>query len=281
MDENTLFRSTLHGFNRDDVMAYITKITREHELSLSELEEQLNSVRGDLEASLTAQNLLQEQLDQVREERDALLNASEHKSDAELQLDQANEQIANLKAELAQAATEQEAAMDALRAETEQIVQKYQADAEGYNTLVDKAGRILLNAERVADTTVAQANTEAEAIRSEAQAGADRLREEAQAEADRLREDAKAECSMMRADAQAQVSAAKEEAASIQEETLSMFADSKRQFESMQESVGDSISRSLSEVERLRGMILNLNDTFNSASSAFDDIISQPASVGE
>ncbi|MCD8368565.1 MAG: hypothetical protein LUC48_11225 [Clostridiales bacterium] len=270
MDENTLFRGALHGFNREDVMEYITKITREQELALSEVENTLDEVRNELEQALSEQSKLQEQLEDVKRERDALQEAVDHKSDAELMLEEANAQIASLKDELAGASANQAAAEDALRAEMAQTVQKYQADAEGYNTLVDKAGRILLNAERAADATIAQANADAAAIRSEAQA-----------DADSLHASTRAQCDDMLAEAQTQILAAEDRKAAVQQQIAAMFSDSKLQYESMQATVGESISHSLTEVERLRSMLLNLNDTFNAASVAFDNLADEPAPVGE
>ncbi|MCC8098804.1 MAG: hypothetical protein LIO78_01880 [Clostridiales bacterium] len=270
MDENTLFRSALHGFNREDVMEYITKMTREQELALSEVETTLDEVRSDLDRALDEQHQLQAQLADMQQERDALQEAVNHKSDAELLLEEANAQIASLKADLAGASANQAAAEDALRAEMQETVRKYQADAEGYNTLVDKAGRILLNAERAADATISQANEDAAAIRSEAQA-----------DADGLRASTKAQCDDMLAEAQAQILAAEDKKAAVQQQIDAMFANSKEQYESMQTIVGESISHSLTEVERLRSMLLNLNDTFNAASVAFEDIADEPASVGE
>ncbi len=270
MDENTLFRSALHGFNREDVMEYITKMTREQETALSEAETALDDARSDLDQALAEQRQLQAQLEDVQRERDALQDAVNHKSDAELLLEDANAQIASLKAELAGASANQAAAEDALRTEMEETVRKYQADAEGYNTLVDKAGRILLNAERVADATISQANEDADAIRSAAQA-----------DADSLHASTKAQCDDMLAEAQAQILAAEDRKASIRQQTAAMFADSKLQYESMQMTVGESISHSLTEMERLRSMLLNLNDTFNAATVAFEDIADEPASVGE
>ncbi|MCD7857145.1 MAG: hypothetical protein LUG55_04990 [Clostridiales bacterium] len=270
MDENTLFRSALHGFNREDVMEYITKTTREQEQALSEVENALAEVRDNLEQALAEQSRLQQQLEDAERERDALQEAMAHKSDAELLLEEANAQIASLKADLAGASANQAAAEEALRAEMEDTLRKYQADAEGYNTLVDKAGRILLNAERAADTTISQANADADAIRSAAQA-----------DADSLQASTKAHCDDMLAEAQAQVLAAEDKKAAVQQQIAAVFADSKLQYESTQATVGESISHSLTEVERLRSMLLNLNDTFNAASVAFEDIADEPASVGE
>ncbi len=270
MDENTLFRSALHGFNREDVMEYITKTTREQEQALSEVENALAEVRDNLELALAEQSRLQQQLEAAERERDALQEAAAHKSDTELLLEDANAQIASLKADLAGASANQAAAEDALRAEMQETVRKYQADAEGYNTLVDKAGRILLNAERAADTTISQANADADAIRSAAQA-----------DADSLQASTKAHCDDMLAEAQAQVLAAEDKKAAVQQQIAALFADSKLQYESTQATVGESISHSLTEVERLRSMLLNLNDTFNAASVAFEGIADEPASVGE
>lgn len=270
MDENTLFRSALHGFNREDVMEYITKMTREQEMALSDVEAARDEVRSELEQVQAQQNQLQEQLEDMARERDVLQEAVAHKSDAEILLDEANGRIAVLEAELAEAAAKQAAAEDALRAEMEETLRKYQADAEGYNTLVDKAGRILLNAERVADATISKANEDAAAIRSEAQA-----------DADSLHASTKARCDEMLAETQAQILSAEDRKADIHQQTAAMFADSKQQYEAMQATVGESVAQSLAEVERLRSMLLDLNDTFNAASVAFDEIVEEPASVGE
>lgn len=70
MAENGLFRSSMRGFNRQDVLNYIDSLQSENEQQVSGLQEQLSAVREQLSA-------LQAQADALAQERDAAVNKAE------------------------------------------------------------------------------------------------------------------------------------------------------------------------------------------------------------
>ncbi len=51
MPEMTQFRAALHGFNREDVVAYIDRLNLEHEEQLSQLREENQQLQHRLEAA--------------------------------------------------------------------------------------------------------------------------------------------------------------------------------------------------------------------------------------
>ena len=48
MPETTQFRSALHGYNREDVVAFIDRLTREHEDATRRLQERNEQLRAEL-----------------------------------------------------------------------------------------------------------------------------------------------------------------------------------------------------------------------------------------
>lgn len=50
-EQTTQFRSALNGYHREDVVAYIDRITREHEQTKAQLEETINQLREELAAA--------------------------------------------------------------------------------------------------------------------------------------------------------------------------------------------------------------------------------------
>lgn len=99
MPENMIFRTALHGYNREDVVAYIDKLNREHQEALLRLQERSDQ----LKAELTAAN-------------EALVNAADH-AEAEQELAEAKAQIEELRTRCAQ----QEDQIDSLREQLEQL----------------------------------------------------------------------------------------------------------------------------------------------------------------
>lgn len=54
MPEQTQFRAALHGYNREDVVSFIDRMTREHEDALRRLQEKNDALRAELEEAREA-----------------------------------------------------------------------------------------------------------------------------------------------------------------------------------------------------------------------------------
>ncbi len=82
------FRAALHGFNREDVVAYIESLTVDHKKELSLLQESNAQLRGELQ---NASALLEKAKENA--------NAKEQAQQLQLELTAAHEEIASLTAE--------------------------------------------------------------------------------------------------------------------------------------------------------------------------------------
>ena len=74
-DQNAIFRNALHGFNRDDVVAYIDRMTRIHAGDMQELEKKNQKLKEQLEE---AQKEAEEAKAAAEEARRALEEAGEN-----------------------------------------------------------------------------------------------------------------------------------------------------------------------------------------------------------
>ena len=103
MPENTQFRIALHGFNREDVVTFIDRMSRDHE--------------DDMQRLRTENDKLQAELERTRDE----LAASDH-TEAEQALNEARAEIGNLRTRneaLEQEISELKAELEAARAEVQ------------------------------------------------------------------------------------------------------------------------------------------------------------------
>jgi cell division septum initiation protein DivIVA len=259
MDENTLFRSALRGFNREDVMEYITKTSRKHEAEVLELRSELERTQTQLADVDAERSSLQDELSGMVATHDQLLQVSQELGETLNQLSDAKSKIADLERQLAQCQTDYQAEVNELTAQRaaelaqvrsagEEALRQYADDAEGYTTLVDQVGRVILNAERTAERTRSEAQEEAQKIVSDAQTEADNLLEEATATLDQARQ----------------------EAAAIRDRAEDYFRQSRDQFEVTQSVVGNAVSQAMDEVDRLRSALLDLNDSFASTRVSFE-----------
>lgn len=145
MNSPQQFRTAFNGFHREDVVNYISYISKKHETQLAELRAESEELRAhlaqaqedaghtaDLRDKLAALEREKEQLAQslesLRAETDSLLNdAAEKEAAAETArtaLSEAREEIAALNAQLAQAlaqTTEQKARLEALSQENQAL----------------------------------------------------------------------------------------------------------------------------------------------------------------
>ena len=145
MNSPQQFRTAFNGFHREDVVNYISYISKKHETQLAELRAESEELRAHLaqvqkDAGHTAglrdklaaleqeKEQLAQSLESLRTETDSLLNdAAEKEAAAETArtaLSEAREEIAALNAQLAQAlaqTAEQKARLDALSQENQAL----------------------------------------------------------------------------------------------------------------------------------------------------------------
>ena len=87
------FRSALNGFNREDVVAYIEKLTQEHETELAVLRERNAQLSHELEAAnenlarLGDSQITQEEMEAARERIGQLLNENQALEDRVAELE--------------------------------------------------------------------------------------------------------------------------------------------------------------------------------------------------
>lgn len=93
MAENGLFRSSMRGFNRQDVLNYIDSLQRENEQQVSGLQEQLSSLQQQVET-------LQKERDDAVNKADALAEQNDH---LEALIDEHNRNNREMRAKLEEA----------------------------------------------------------------------------------------------------------------------------------------------------------------------------------
>lgn len=257
MDENTLFRSALHGFKREDVMDYITKTARQSEAALADLQGQLDEARTQLDGTCAELEETRAQLEEANAELEKL--SAEHRDFEALkaQLNEVNQQAAMLQLQLRECDERHVSEMETVRNAGLEALKQYQEDADGYAVLAAKVGQIMLRAENTG-----------EAIRIHAQEEADSALEAAKAQAEALLADAREQADAMLADAQSRVAAAQEEADALRAEIQSLFRQGRERFEAAQQAVSGSVSSALAEVDQVRSILLELT-AFNHAEAPF------------
>lgn len=180
--ENTIFRSALGGFNRQDVMAYIEKAQKEAAETAQRLEEENETLRREGEE-------LRQSLEALTQERDQLSGQT-----AEL-----TEQCAGLRSALeVETAARETAQKDAgeragairlLEEETRRLREGLEArdtQAETLRREKERVAQLELDAQQRAADVLAQAQTQAEGLLNQARREAESLRSEASAQSEGL-----------------------------------------------------------------------------------------------
>ena len=153
------FRTALFGFHRKDVQQYVEQTAEAHCQELARLQEQLDRAEervGELEAALSGAE--SEKSGVAAEE--ARVRAS---------LEESTRALSRLRGELSQT----ESMLTVARKELERLKEQVGAMkpmAEGYAQLKEQVATVELDAHRKAQTTVDEAQAEAERIRSHTRA---------------------------------------------------------------------------------------------------------------
>ena len=102
------FRAAFNGFNRDDVVNYISFMTSKHENQINQLRSEAEELRQELENRPAVNEGLNEELEQLRAEVAQLKLALQEKDEVIAQLQQAAAQKSQQEAVAAQCVQEQE-----------------------------------------------------------------------------------------------------------------------------------------------------------------------------
>ncbi len=187
MENNTFKGSFFGGFNRQDVMNYIEKASREsdellraNQEQLHAMEEELNRMRGDLEQ-------LQAALDDASAARDAAQSELKEVSGVNAGLKEALER--------AQAQNRRDAEeLQSLRATAAAL----QPEVDEYHQLKNNIAEVELDARHRADAIRSKAKTEAETLLNKAREEAKTLQAAAAAKAEKTISDANANADVIR-----------------------------------------------------------------------------------
>ncbi len=128
MSEN--FRSSFHGFNREDVVHYLDYLNKKHDEMLSQLSSEANTLRQKLENAMQASS---EDTDALKERCDQLETAL---ADAESEKAALESQVSELQEKLAQTQETLERAREDLR-ETLSEKQALEAQASSLQAALD------------------------------------------------------------------------------------------------------------------------------------------------
>jgi len=176
-EKNVLFRTSIGGYNRSDVHAYISKTDAEHRTAVEELEERLGDKDKELEAlraeleELKESNCEAEKLGNELEERNKLLDDCVYKlKDSENLISAQNELIERQKAEL----YELEENLRQLKKKLEDIeaagvdIKTLSDKAKRYDEMSREYGSAILEARSEANNIISDAHMEADLIKNDA-----------------------------------------------------------------------------------------------------------------
>lgn len=150
--KNVAFRSSISGYNREDVNTYILDMTRMAEERENELRTQLDSANAALqEESRAAAGAIDEANAVISALRESVEQLKEHCAQLEEQLSAEKETTQTLQAELEKRST--------LELDNEK--------SKKYDQISAQIGELMINANQSADKIIAAANAEAQRIRAE------------------------------------------------------------------------------------------------------------------
>ena len=153
-DKNILFRTSMGGFNKADVMAYLDK----QNADFNELIKQKDDLAAEKDAEIAS----------LRAQLDSVLQNAQQSAPAE--------DTEELKAKLEEAeaaVAEKDALIEKLRADAENASSESERKAELYDDMSAQLGDILITANKNADSIIAEANAKAAEINEKAAADAE------------------------------------------------------------------------------------------------------------
>ena len=152
-DKNVLFRTSMGGFNKADVMAYLDKQNADFRELTNQKNEAVAAKDAEI-ASLRAQiDGLQDRLEQA----EAAAASLKEKEELEAKLKEAEDAIA-----------EKDALIEKLQAEASCSSEEYERKAELYDNMSAQLGDLLISANKNAETIIAEANAKAAQINEKA-----------------------------------------------------------------------------------------------------------------
>ena len=244
MDNNTFKGSLFGGFNRQDVMNYIEKASKESAQLLQEDQERIAALEKELEAVRTQRDQLQSDL------KDAC--ASFHATQAELDAAQASYADINEALQTAQIFSRKYA--DEIR-ELKATVATLQPEVDEYHKLKNNIAEVELDARHRADTIVADAQAQAEALLQKARAEADATTAEAAAKAEKTVSEANISAAATRQKA--------DQHAMLTRQQLSALLNSCRgQYERLLESYKDAALQAATALQKAQEHMAQLPSVF-------------------
>lgn len=235
MSEEFAFRTAAFGgFNRKDVLEYITAAARKYRREIGHLQEENVELRESLDR-VNAENAdLRAEMSRIREESETAL------AELRRQLSETEEMVttqsdiqalkAACEAKLEENRAEYQAALEEKSAAFAAELAAYQKDAEAYRIMRDRVGQIEMNAQVHAISVEKEADEKAAQTVSAAQAKSDAIIGSIRHEAEALRD---------------QINA-----------LLNNVCDN---FNSVHSDVADSIAKAMGEVDHVHDLLLDLN----------------------
>lgn len=173
--ENVLFRSAIGGFNRKDVMDYLTTITKENERVQADLKRELEEKSVELESLVSAVAQAEYKAGTLAsEQQEAYQELNTLREETQIEVENAQEaakaavsRSVQLEAELKETKAALQVALE--RAEqAERRCQALQIEAESYKAVKERLSDIELSAYERARRVEQQAEAEANALRAKA-----------------------------------------------------------------------------------------------------------------
>ena len=165
------FRTALCGFNRKDVQQYMEQTTGAHQKELASLQERLDQLQERLDRAEERGGELEAALSGAESEKSG---AAAEEARVRASLEESTHTLSKLRGELSQTESKLTVARNELERLKEQVG-AMKPMAEGYAQLKERVATVELDAHRKAQSTVDEAQAEAERIRAETRAWLDEV----------------------------------------------------------------------------------------------------------
>ena len=244
--ENNIFKGSLFGgFNRQDVMNYIEKASRESAVLLQEKDAQISALEQQVRQLSAQQKALQEELQQTKQSceqaNDALATAHENWLSTQAALQEA------------QARSQQDAQeLQRLSAAAEAL----QAEVEEYHTLKNNIAEVEVDAKHRAATIVAEAEKEARTLVQKAREQAENILQEAGAQAEKTRSEANAAAAAVR-------QRADQHAVLTRQQLNALLSSCRAQYEALMETYKASALQAATGLQKAQENLARLPGVFD------------------